>query len=273
VLLENVPFMLHLDRGRAFAYIVGKLEELGFRWAYRVVDTQAFGLPQRRERVFVLASLEDDPRDVLLADDIGEPPSTGEVNGSACGFYWTEGTKGLGWAVDAIPPLKGGSTVGVPSPPAIWLPTGAIVTPEIRDAERLQGFPRNWTRPAEEISKRGARWRLVGNAVSVPVARWLGERLAMPGIFEPKGVKPLYGRTQWPRAAWNIGEGRFAAAVSAWPKRRKRQALVKFLAYEGKPLSEKATKGFYLRACDSSLHFVPRFLKAVEKHLEKMRRE
>jgi len=39
-----------------------------------------------------------------------------------CGFYWTEGLRGLGWAVDAVPTLKGGSTIGIPSPPALWDP-------------------------------------------------------------------------------------------------------------------------------------------------------
>jgi hypothetical protein len=36
---------------------------------------------------------------------------------SACGFYWTDGHRGLGWAVNAIPPLKGGSGLAIPSPP------------------------------------------------------------------------------------------------------------------------------------------------------------
>lgn len=53
VLLENVPFMLRLAKGRALDVIVSRFERLGYRWAYRVVDTRAFGLPQRRERVFI----------------------------------------------------------------------------------------------------------------------------------------------------------------------------------------------------------------------------
>ncbi len=48
LLLENVPFMLQLDRGAAMRFLTRSLERLGFNWAYRVVDTRAFGLPQRR---------------------------------------------------------------------------------------------------------------------------------------------------------------------------------------------------------------------------------
>jgi DNA (cytosine-5)-methyltransferase 1 len=144
VVLENVPFMLQLGRGEAIRHIVAAFEELGYRWAYRVIDSRAFGLPQRRERVFLLASTQVDPAGILLHDDAGPAPEIGTPS-SAYGFYWTEGSRGLGWAVDAVPTLKGGSTIGIPSPPAIWLPDGRIVTPDIRDAERLQGFDADWT--------------------------------------------------------------------------------------------------------------------------------
>lgn len=69
LLLENVSFLLHLDRGRGMRFLVDELEKRSFTWAYRVVDSQAFGLPQRRQRVILLASRTDDPRDVLFADD------------------------------------------------------------------------------------------------------------------------------------------------------------------------------------------------------------
>ncbi len=176
ILLENVPFMLHLNRGAAIHYLVARLEALGFCWAYRTIDTQAFGLPQRRRRIFLLASRSQDPRSVLLVDDAGEPAAD-TTTPTACGFYWTEGNRGLGWAVDTLPPLKGSSGVGIPSPPGIWLPNDrAIATPDIRDAERVQGFSADWTHPALSYGRRTRhlRWRLVGNAVSVPVARWVG---------------------------------------------------------------------------------------------------
>ena len=175
LMLENVSFMLQLDRGRGMRYLVDELEDRGFLWAYRVVDTQAFGLPQRRQRVILLASRTEDPRRVLFADDV-EPVRREFDRRLWCGFYWTEGLRGLGWAVDSVPTLKGGSTIGIPSPPAIWNPQdGSITTPEIRDAERFQGFDPDWTLPALEIEgvRRGHRWKLVGNAVSVPVARWV----------------------------------------------------------------------------------------------------
>ena len=171
VLIENVPFTLHLNRGSGIRFLIEKLEGLDYRWAYRVVDSQAFGLPQRRRRLYLLASRETDPAPVLLNQDARNPCIEDDYRNRACGFYWTEGNKGLGWAVDAIPPLKGGSDAGIPSAPGIWLPDGRVVTPDIRDAERLQGFRTDWTKPALRVAKPGYRWRLVGNSVSVPVAQ------------------------------------------------------------------------------------------------------
>jgi len=274
LLLENVPFMLALDRGRAMHYLADQLHKLRMRWAYRVVDTRAFGLPQRRQRVILLASRDEDPCDVLLTQDRGEPEDPTATPGSVpCGFYWTEGNRGLGWAIDSVPTLKGGSTVGIPSPPAIWWPGGEIVTPDIRDAERLQGFPPGWTRPAvDEDGKHNPRWRLVGNAVSVPVARWVGSRLASPGGYDRAGDETAWITSTWPTAAWSDGTRVCRSNVSAWPIRDRRPSLATFLKYPTRPLSERATAGFLARARASSLRFADGFLDGVAAHLTRMRR-
>jgi DNA (cytosine-5)-methyltransferase 1 len=271
VLLENVPFMLHLHRGEALHKIVKWLEELGYRWAYRVIDTRAFGLPQRRRRVFLVASLTGDPAAVLLASDAGPVNEPSSRNGDACGFYWTEGNTGIGWAVGAIPPLKGGSQLGIPSPPAILLPSGDIVTPNIRDAERLQGFPSNWTLPALDV--KGVlprhRWRLVGNAVTVNVARWIGERLAMHQelVHDPSNAILLRRRDRWPNAAFGHSGSRWAADVSEWPVRYRTKQLVTFLRFKPTPLSHRAAAGFLRRAIASTLHLEPTFLIDLQRHV------
>lgn len=274
LLLENVPFMLQLDRGKAMRFLTAKLEDLGFRWAYRIVDAQAFGLPQRRQRVLLLASRTEDPREVLFPDDAAIPPAV-DATKAPCGFYWTEGSKGLGWAVDAIPTLKGGSSIGIPSPPAVWMRhlDGAIVTPDIRDAERLQGFDADWTLPAEQGRRvrKGARWKLVGNAVSVPVARWLGECLKRPRPYDDSGDMPLGRSPAWPHAAWNEAGTVFAANVSVWPVRVGYQHFAGFLQFPTKPLSERATAGFLARTRSSCLRFPDGFLDAVAAHLEHVR--
>ena len=56
---ENVPGVLSSNGGRDFGTFLGALGQLGYRWSYRVLDAQYFGVPQRRRRVFVVAHLGD----------------------------------------------------------------------------------------------------------------------------------------------------------------------------------------------------------------------
>ena len=236
-------------------FLTSELERLGFNWAYRTVDARSFGVPQRRQRVLLAASRDDDPRCVLFADEAGpaEPEPTPD---SVYGFYWTEGRGGLGWAVDGVPTLKGGSTIGIPSPPAIWFPQdGLIGTPDVRDAERLQGFDEDWTLPALALG-RGARkgealrWKLVGNAVCAPMSAWLGSRLREPGENDTSLEGDLVPRGRgWPRAACG-GPGREPRSVgmSLWPVNKPLQRLGDFLEFEPRPLSARAAAGFLSRA-------------------------
>lgn len=56
---ENVPGVLSSNGGRDFGTLLGGLAELGYGFAYRVLDAQFFGVPQRRRRVFVVGYLGD----------------------------------------------------------------------------------------------------------------------------------------------------------------------------------------------------------------------
>jgi DNA (cytosine-5)-methyltransferase 1 len=57
VLIENVPGLLSSNGGRDFAVILRGLDELGYGVAWRVLDSQYFGVAQRRRRVFVVGYL------------------------------------------------------------------------------------------------------------------------------------------------------------------------------------------------------------------------
>ena len=273
ILLENVPFMLQLDQGKAMSMLVRRTEQLGYRWAYRVIDARAFGLPQRRRRVVFLASREADPRNVLLGDSV-VPKDFEKAIGNAHGFYWTEGNTGLGWTNDGTPTLKGGSTIGIPSPPAIWLThERAIVTPDIRDAERLQGFPADWTKAANEVGRNSVRWKLVGNAFPVPIGKWLGKRLNDPSKYYEANDEKLDKKRSWPGAAWGAEGEAFQSSATEWPVHRKYKLLEDFLKYPTSSLSYKATAGFYSRAIASSLRFHPDFLADVHEHMLAMETE
>lgn len=54
IVWENVPGVLSSNKGRDFGTFLGALAEVGYGFAYRVLDAQFFGVPQRRRRVFLV---------------------------------------------------------------------------------------------------------------------------------------------------------------------------------------------------------------------------
>ncbi len=99
---ENVPGVLSSSRGRDFGSILGGLVELGYGFAYRVLDAQYFGVPQRRRRVFVVGYLGDWRRAAAVlferASMSGHPAPRRETGQRAaqCLAARTRGGGGLG---------------------------------------------------------------------------------------------------------------------------------------------------------------------------------
>ena len=267
VLIENVYFMLYLNKGLSMFDIIKKLEELKYNWAYRVVDSRGFGLAQRRRRVFIFASTAEDPRNILLADDSPSCSWPIPTLSEPIGFYWTEGKSGHGLTGNAIPPLKAGSGLGIPSAPAVLLPNGRVVGLPISTAERLQGFQAGWTDNLERDGMGRYRWNLVGNAVSVPVAKWLARRLQNPGTYQSKNDKPMDPARPWPKAAWYLGKDRYAADVSEYPEQHPLGKISSFNTESWPNLSCKALSGFVKRAKEGRLRYPDGFLDALDREI------
>jgi DNA (cytosine-5)-methyltransferase 1 len=90
VVWENVPGVLSSDGGRAFGAFLGALAELGYGFAWRVLDAQYFGLAQRRKRVFVVGcagGLASRAGAVLLEPESvrGDPPARRKARKEAAG--------------------------------------------------------------------------------------------------------------------------------------------------------------------------------------------
>jgi len=172
VVWENVPGVLSSNGGRDFGSFLGALAELGYGFAYRVLDAQYFGVAQRRRRVFVVGCAGRDWQravQVLLEREsmCGNPPPSREAR---------EGT-----AHDVAPCLEAsdGNKWGCNQ----WVDAGKAVIDRLtvrrltpRECERLQGFPDDYT--LIPGAKDTPRYKALGNSMAVPVMRWIFERIA-----------------------------------------------------------------------------------------------
>ena len=62
LLLENVKGLLSHDEGRTFTTIISTLDELGYDLQWQVLNSKNFGVPQNRERVFIIGHLRGTSR-------------------------------------------------------------------------------------------------------------------------------------------------------------------------------------------------------------------
>ena len=247
----------------------------GYEWAYRLIDPRSLGIPQRRPRFVCIASRVIHPANLLFPQ--GEDVAAiieDKLNGDAhnpYGFYWTEGKIGIGWANNSIPPLKCGSSLGLPSSPAVWNPMNDFFgMPSIHDAERLQGFDVDWTAPVQENGfKNSLRWKLLGNAVNTRVSSWIAGRIMNPNglVFNDASIIGRQNK-KWSKAGISRNGLSYAVAASAYPNGIDFMPILDYLQEPLTPLSLKATLGFRRRVLEGEtgnriILFVREFKKDI----------
>lgn len=157
-ILENVKGLLSHKGGQTFRTILRALDELGYDVQWQVLNSKDYGVPQSRERVYLVGNLGGTPRpQVFPAPRPGNPYSTvGKSTETAVARTLTAGGN------------SGGNHSGMT---ILRTPEGdRRLTPVVW--ERLQGFPDGWT-----VGSDTQRYKQCGNAVSVPVVRYVAERV------------------------------------------------------------------------------------------------
>ncbi len=250
IILENVTGLLSSGGRRDLGTVLGTLGQLGYGFAYRVLDARFFGVPQRRRRVLVVGRAGADlrgPTQVLLesegvSGDLGEGLEERQVVAGTLtartrggGFPGTDedpqpvvvrmragkpgGGKGALVSEDRSLTLASGNDQTVFQPttyvrshgrnatddadtwverdsslalaasplggiPGYLLTTYGYAVRKLMpvECERLQGFPDGWTEGFPDTT----RYRMLGNAVAVPVAAWIAE-----------GIRRVSARDRW----------------------------------------------------------------------------
>lgn len=192
VILENVPGLLSSHRGRDFGVILQTLASFGYSVGWRVLNSQYFGVPQSRQRLYIVGCLGNPgcAAEILFESersgwDVAESRQPEEKPISP--FKEVFGNLSKGPIVQRIAyclAATSGRHTGTD-----WSRTYISYPNAVRrltpiESERIQGFPTNWTLPpnlngTSPEKYDGPRYQAIGNAVSVPVAEWIGHRISL----------------------------------------------------------------------------------------------
>ncbi len=189
-ILENVKGLLNHENGQTFTTIYRVLTDLDYTIECQILNTRWF-LPQNRERIYIVGHLGERGRSKIFP--IGE---AGREN-KTCKERGITGTVKGGWGslqndatylnqigtigkdseatrvydTTCARTIKNGGGMGAKT--GLYNIDSNIRRLTPKECERLQGFPDGWTEGQSDAQ----RYKQLGNAVSVPVVKAIGEKL------------------------------------------------------------------------------------------------
>lgn len=189
VIVENPEGLLSSNAGRDMGAVLGALGDLGYGFAYRVLDLRWLGSPQRRRRVFVVGHSGGSPgppagvlglsrarcRDTrtLASQRRRAPAGAGD---GACVYRKGRRAQSVTdhetWVADGWANTLNGFDASASRATHLVVADGMVRRLTPVEWERLMGFPCGWTDVGQSDS---ARYRQLGNAVAVPQVEWIAD--------------------------------------------------------------------------------------------------
>ena len=197
ILLENVKGLLSHDNGKTFQTILTVLTDIGYDIQWQVLNSKNFGVPQNRERVFIVGHLGGRGRRQIFpigqsnSDTVqGREEQKGRMVSNAIDSSYYKGADGKRQMIEITKNVSDAQRVYNPDGLAKTLKglgggqgakTGLYtvgsgirrLTPT--ECCRLQGFPDDWVDGLSDTQK----YKTLGNAVSVPVIKAIVEILLL----------------------------------------------------------------------------------------------
>ncbi|MCL2110245.1 DNA cytosine methyltransferase [Microgenomates group bacterium] len=204
VWLENVKNLRNHDKGNTFKVIRGTLEKLGYTVYDKILNAKNFGLPQNRERIYILGFRNDlDIKDFEFPNELNTPTKVGDILEKNVNEKYTisdrlwEGHqrrkkehagKGNGFGYSLFNErspytstisaryYKDGSEILIKQKNK----NPRKITP--KEASRLQGFP-DWF---EVVVSDNQAYKQFGNSVAIPVLENIVRQIDKTGVFNEK---------------------------------------------------------------------------------------
>lgn len=210
IFCENVKGLVHHDRGRTFKVIVGAFEEIGYKVFYKVLNSKDFGVPQNRERIYLVCFRNDiAPEAFEFPKSAGNKKSIADILDDApvpTKYYLSDvymaslrahkarhesKGNGFGYVIRDLDDVAGACVCGgmgrernliIDHREHSMIPTthikGEVNKEDIRkmtprEWARLQGYPDSYALPLSDTHL----YKQLGNTVTVPVIKAIAEKI------------------------------------------------------------------------------------------------
>jgi len=208
VMLENVRGLFEPKFEGYRSTIKKRLERMGYKCFWELVQSNHYGVPQKRPRTILIALKKQyAPHFIWPLGVVAPPPTVGSVlyaemasNGWEGAEKWAEKANDIAPTIVGGSKKHGGADLGPTRAKLAWEklgvngkglaeeapPEGFIGMPKltVKMAARIQGFPTDW----EFVGKKTPAYRQVGNAFPPPVAKALGIAIKKAILAVPEEI-------------------------------------------------------------------------------------